>query len=104
MPSRRMSWEMNTQTLGLSLLTVNVGLSGMKTDAAGVSTEQQQRALIETAVLASVAAYLSRNWWPIVFPVVYLGFDYAWSNSRGHAPQVLASPDKGEYLEYSNGD
>lgn len=101
--ARGMSWDMNTQTLGLSLLTVNVGLSGMKFDAAGVSEQLQKRALIESAVLASVAAYLSRNWWPVVFPTVYLGFDYLWSNRRGHAPQILASEDKAEYLEYANG-
>lgn len=88
---------MDTTVLGLSLLTVNVGLSGMKTDAAGVPTDAQHRALAETAVLAGVAAYLSHNWWPAVFPVLYLGFDYAWSMRHGQPPQVMASENTEDY-------
>lgn len=99
-----MSWRMDTSVLGLSLLTVNVGLSGMKTDAAGVPPDAQHRALAETAILAGVAAYLSRNYWPVVFPALYLGFDYAWSTRRNQAPQALASDDKSEYVEYVDGN
>lgn len=96
-----MSWDLNTKILTLSLLTVNVGLSGMKSDAAGVPEDAQKRAIIESAALASVAAYLSKNWWPVVFPAVYLSFDYVWSQKTRHAPQILASEDKDEYVEYS---
>lgn len=97
-----MSWHMDTSVLGLSLLTVNVGLSGMKFDAAGVSSDVQTRALIEAATLATTAAVLSRNWWPLVFPAIYLTADYVWSTNRGHAPQVLAD-EAPEYLEDSYG-
>lgn len=98
-----MSWKLDTGVLTLSVVTVNVGLSGMKFDAAGVPIDAQKRALFESAVLASVAAYLSKNWWPLIFPAVYLGFDYAWSMNHGHAPQIMALDDKQDYVEYANG-
>lgn len=98
------SWEMNPKILGLSLLTINVGVAGMQANAAGVPKDAQKRALVETLALSALAAHLSRNVWPVVFPLVYLAVDYAWATANGHPPQVGASEDKTDYGEYAHGD
>jgi hypothetical protein len=95
----RMGWKMDASVLPLTFITVNVGVSGMAANAAGVPTETQLRGFVETVLIGAFAAHLSKSYWPLVGPLAYLAFDYVWSTRRGHAPEIGASEDKDEYPE-----
>jgi hypothetical protein len=96
-----MNWNVEPSTLGLMFITVDVGVSGMRANAAGVSQEQQIRGIVETVLIGGAAAFLSRSWWPLAAPLMYLAFDHAWCTYYGHAPEIGASEDEGVYSDGS---
>lgn len=94
---------MSPKILTLSLLTINVGVAGMRSNAAGVPDDVQKRALVETIALAALAAHLSRNFWPVVFPLTYLAIDQSWSMAHSKPPQIGASENPSQYTWGTNG-
>jgi hypothetical protein len=44
--------------------------------------EEIVRAYFETLFIGIGAMFISKSWWPLLTPVVYIGFPYDWEHSN----------------------
>lgn len=61
----------------------------MNSSGYGTRADKKQKALVETAALAVMSAYLTRSFWPIVTPGIYLAFNYGWDLAHGIQPDPI---------------
>ncbi len=80
-----MNWHLNSEVIGLSLLTISPGFASSEASPIAAN-EAKARALTETAIIGFGAALVSKSYWPIVVPIFYLAFDYFWLQM--HAPKT----------------
>lgn len=78
----RMSWELNPAHLGLMFFTISPGFGNSNNGSILERSHDVQKALIETAVIAGAAAYITKSWWPLVGPFAYLAIDQVWHGTK----------------------
>lgn len=76
-----MNWKLDPATLGLTFLAISPGFGGPgSTDA--VLSDARRKALTETMVIGISGAFVTKSYWPIVGPLIYLFADECWRQSR----------------------
>ena len=84
-----MDWRLDSETVGLSLLTLAPGFASSEASPIAAN-EARVRALVETGIIAAVAAHVSKSWWPLAFPAFYLSYDWVWLRVRSaQKPEVI---------------
>lgn len=75
------SWKLDPAVLGLSFLAIAPGLGGDGTATAAYP----KRAMVETAAVGIIGTLVSKSFWPLAAPILYMAYDYAWSKYSNEA-------------------
>jgi hypothetical protein len=75
------SWKLDPAILGLAFLAIAPGVAGEGTATATFP----KRAMYETAAVGIIGTLVSKSWWPIAAPVLYLGYDFLWNKYSDEA-------------------